>query len=219
MIVNATCAQGIALSTSGSNASPAYPFFPQGESTADAPLTNPVADYVARTPSGELLREQRITFRPHSKQFLLITGSLERSGDPDHLPGVGIAPPVAPSFLKTQMQGSGHGTDANLQFHVIPCEGVVKDPCHYRIVNGIPGKTLVVRKPAEGMQSAKELAYLTPGNSVLLTGQPPQATYEIEIGGTVTRLEILQEGAVADCLIPFYLRDGKPAYSTVFESP
>ena len=213
--VNATCVPAISLSLSGTNGAPAYPVFAQGDWTTDSPFTNPVTDYVARDTNGVFLKHQRITFRPVSKQYLLLTGDLSRDGDPDHLPGVG-ASLEKPSL----MQGRRTAEDlANLQFHVIPCEGVVKDPSHYRFVNCIPGSSLLLRKPAEGGRPARELALLTPGSSVLLTGQPDSVVYEAEVQGTILRLEIFQEGAVADCLIPFFLRSGKPSYATVFESP
>jgi len=214
-IVNATCAPALCLSCSGTNGLPAYPSFPQGEWTSDAPFLNPVADYAVRAPSGELLRAQRITYRPVSRQFLLLTGTLGDEGDPDHLPGVDPAPSL-PTEAMVLPGSRGH---ANLQFRLFPCEGVVKDPCHYRIVNCMPGRTLIIRKPADGSHPPVELAYLTPGNSVLLTAQPDRVLYEIEAGGVASRLEIVQEGAVANCLIPFYLREGKPAHVTVFESP
>ncbi len=219
-IVNATCVPAISLSLSGTNGAPAYPVFAQGDWTTDAPFTNPVTDYVARDTNGVFLKRQRITYRPVSKQYLLLTGDLSREGDQDHLPGV--SPPSEPVLSEKPSQLQGLRTAeavANLQFHVIPCEGVVKDPSHYRFVNCIPGSSLLLRKPAEGGRPAKELAFLTPGSSVLLTGQPDTVVYEAEVQGTILRLEIFQEGAVADCLIPFFLRDGKPSYATVFESP
>ena len=219
-IVNAICVPAISLSLAGTNGAPAYPVFAQGDWTTDAPFTNPVTDYVARDTNGVFLKRQKITFRPVSKQYLLLTGDLSRQGDPDHLPGVGPSESPGPSGkLSNQQDVRTVPTGANLQFHVIPCEGVVKDPSHYRFVNCIPGSTLILRKPAEGGHPSKELALLTPGSSVMLTGQPDAVVYEAEVRGTILRLEILQAGAVADCLIPFFLRDGKPSYATVFESP
>lgn len=219
-IVNATCSPTLSLSVTGTNGPPAYPLFAQGEWTADAPFTNPVVDYAARDTNGLLLRGKRIIFPPVSKQYLLITGDLSRGGDPEHLPGVGVnEAPLPPSSMIGGKEIPSRALEANLQFHVIPCEGVVKDPSHYRIVNCIPRSTLIIRKPPEGGRPARELACLTPGNSVLLTGQPESVNYEVEVLGSLMKLEILQEGAVADCLIPFYLREGKVAYSTIFESP
>jgi len=216
-IVNATAAPALSLSVTGTNGAPAYPLFRQGDWTADPPFTNTVVDYAARETNGALLAMQRITYRPVSKQYLLLTDDLSlREADASH--------PAPGPFTQTPGETpSGHLPTPNpvsrLQFHVIPCEGVVKDPSHYRFVNCIPGSTLILRKPAEGGRPARELALLTPGNSVLLTGQQDSVVYEAETLGIVLRIEIIQEGAVADCLIPFYLRDGKPTYATVFESP
>jgi hypothetical protein len=60
---------------------------------------------------------------------------------------------------------------------------------------------------------------LAPGNSVLLTGQPESVDYDAEIDGQTCRLSIHQEGAAGNCLIPFFLREGKPDYVRVFEEP
>lgn len=219
-IVNATTAPAFSLSTTGTNGAPAYPFFRQGDWTADPPFTNPVVDYVVRDTNGTFLAEQRITYKPVSKQYLLLTGDLSREGDPHHLRGVGESAQIPnPNSANNSKSWGIKPQNANLQFQIIPCEGVVKDPSHYRFVNCISGATLLLRKPPEGCHPAKEIALLTPGNSVLLTGQPDEVLYEAEVMGTVLKIEILQEGAVADCLIPIYLREGKPTYATIFESP
>lgn len=219
-IVNATTAPALSLSVTGTNGAPAYPFFHQGDWTSDPPFTNPVVDYAVRDTNGALLATQRVNYKLISKQYLLLTGDLSREGEPTRLRGVSDAAPSSGQDRPYVVSGMRSQTQrANLQFQIIACEGVVKDPSHYRFVNCIPGATLILRKPAEGCHPARELALLTPGNSVLLTGQQDSVVYEADVLGTVMRIEIIQEGAVADCLIPFYLREGKPTYATVFESP
>ena len=207
-IVNATCVPSLSLSTSGTNAPPAYPSFPQGEWTANEARTNAEVHYTVRTPAGIPVADRVIRYAPLSSQFLLLTGDLSRRGPADKLPQVvpltGAAPvPWPPNF----------------QFHVYPVELVTKDPCHYRVVNGIPGKTLTLRtRPGAGKPS-RPLGILAPGNSMLFTSQPACIDWIAEIDGVSLPVSVVQEGAVGNCLIPFFLKGGKPAFVRVFEAP
>jgi hypothetical protein len=49
--------------------------------------------------------------------------------------------------------------------------------------------------------------------------QPPCVEWTAEIDGQSYPVTILQEGAAANCLIPFFLKDGKPAFVRIFEDP
>lgn len=206
-IVNATSVPSIALATDGTNKPPAYPSFPQGEWTANEAATNAEVHYVARGTNGEILSTQTIRYKPVSSQYLLLTGDLSRNGPADCLPQV------------WQGDGVPENPRPNLQFHVIPYALVCNDACHYRFINGMPGKILIVRSIPGDNKPSQQLAYLGPGNSALLTRQPPSADYEIEIDGHVSKLSITQEGAAGHCIIPFFLRAGKPYYVRVFEDP
>jgi hypothetical protein len=84
-IVNATCEPAISLGTTGTNPVN-YPHFPQGEWTANEPFCTTDFHYLARTTNGTLIAERSIRFKPVSSQFLLLTGDLSRSGQPDKLP-------------------------------------------------------------------------------------------------------------------------------------
>lgn len=184
-----------------------YPKFLQGEWTANQAISTPEVHYAVRSTNGAAVTFKTIQFKPVSSQYLLLTGDLSTIGPPDKLPQLlgdsvprGIYPP-------------------NIQFHVIPYTLVSPDPCHYRIINGMPGKTLLLRSLASENRPAQELAYLAPGNSVLLVHQPACVKYEVVIDEKIIPLEIYQEGAAGNCLIPFFLRNEKPDFVRVFEDP
>jgi hypothetical protein len=206
-IVNAMSVPSIALGTEGTNKPPAYPTFPQGEWTANEAVTNPEVHYAVRGTNGEILSTQTIRYHPVSSQYLLLTGDLSKNGPADRLPQV------------WQGDGVPENSRPNLQFHVIPYAMVCNDACHYRFINAMPGKTLIVRSIPKDNKPPQQLAYLAPGNSALLTRQPPSADYEIEIDGKVSKLSVSQEGAAGHCIIPFFLREGRPDYVRVFEEP
>lgn len=206
-IINATSVPSIALSVTGTNLPIGYPNFPQGEWTANAAVTNSEIHYVARFPEGPVISDRVIRFAPKSSQFLLLTGDLSRKGPAEKLPQ--LSPP---SY-------EPHPWPPNFQFHLYPVELVTKDPCHYRVVNAMPAKTLILRTPARDGKPSRILGLLAPGNSLLLTGQPPCVDWIAEIDGMDYPVAIAQEGAEGNCLIPFFLRNGKPDFLRVFETP
>jgi len=206
-IVNATCIPAIALGTQGTNKLTAYPNFPQGEWTANQAVPKPEVHYVALSTNGTLIASQIIKFKPVSSQFLLLTGDLSRNNPPDHLPQLSAA------------EDGIHNFPPNFQFHVIPYSLVCSDPCHYRFINAMPGKILIIRSIPSNGKPPQQLAYLAPGNSALLVRQPGSAKYEIEVDGQISNFCINQEGAVGNCIVPFFLRNGIPNHITVFEDP
>ena len=206
-IVNATSVPSISLGTSGTNKPFAYPDFPQGEWTANKAIVTPEVHYAVRSTNGAPVMVQTIRFKPVSSQYLLLTGDLSTRGVVEKLPQV--LGDTAPRRVYLP----------NVQFHVIPYALVTPDPCHYMIFNAMPGKTLLLRSPASENKPAQQLAYLAPGNSVLLVHQPPCVSYEAVVDGQSIPLAIEQEGAVGNCLIPFFLRNGKPDFIRVFEDP
>jgi len=185
----------------------AYPDFHQGEWTANHAISTPEVQYAVHGTNGPLLALQTIHFKPLSSQYLLLTGDLSTQGPKEKLPQL---------LGETETAGS---YPPNIQFHVIPYTLVTPDPCHYRIVNAMPRKTLLIRSPGSGNRPSQQLAYLAPGNSVLLVRQPPCVKYEAVIDDQTIPLEIEQEGAEGNCLIPFFLRNGKPDFVRVFEDP
>jgi hypothetical protein len=207
-IVNATCTPSVALSLSGTNLPVAYPVFRQGEWTANSAVTNTEIHYAVRLQDGPLIAEKTLRFAPQSSQFLLLTGDLSRKGPAEKLPQLSPTDWYAP-----------HPWPPNFQFHVYPVELVTKDPCHYRVVNAMPGKTLTLRTRALDGRPSHLLGLLAPGNSILLTGQPACVDWIAETGTESLSLRIEQSGAVGNCLIPFFLRDGKPDFVRVFETP
>lgn len=197
----------IASSTRTTNIPIAYPDFHQGEWTANHAIRTPEVQYAVHATNGPLMALQTIHFKPLSSQYLLLTGDLSNQGPAEKLPQL---------LGETAPAGS---YPPNIQFHVIPYTLVSPDPCHYRIVNAMPRKTLLLRSPASGNKPSQQLAYLAPGNCVLLVRQPPCVTYEAVIDDQTIPLEIKQEGAEGNCLIPFFLRNGKPDFVRVFEDP
>ena len=185
-----------------------YPVFRQGTWTSDEPFQTTEFLYVARTTNNLPIAERTIRFKTPSSQTLLLTGDLSRSGSADRLPQLGnpqpaLAQPSAPNF----------------QFHLYPEEVGCHDPCHYRIVNAMPSKVLTLKTLPEGNKPARQLGILTPGNSLLLVKQPPCVEWMAEIDGQSYPVSILQEGAAANCLIPFFLREGMPSFVRIFEDP
>lgn len=207
-IVNATCVPAIAVSLSGTDLPVAYPVFPQGEWTANDSVTNTEIHYTARFPEGPVIAEKIFHFAPQSSQFLVLTGDLARNGPSEKLPQ-----------LTPTASESPYPWPPNFQFHVYPVELVTKDPCHYRVLNAMPGKTLTLRTRAHDGKPSRLLGLLAPGNSLLLTGQPACVDWIAEIDGESCPLGIMQEGAVGNCLVPFFLRNGKPDFVRVFETP
>jgi hypothetical protein len=207
-IVNATSVPAISFSTSGTNLPAAYPDFRQGEWTANEATSTPEIHYLVRNSNGGAVAGQTIRFQPVSSQFLLLTGDLSCNGLADKLPQVGYS--LDAGFAKRS---------ANFQFHIIPYTLVCADPCHYRIFNAMPGKTLLLKSATQDGKNTRELALLAPGNSIQLTGQPASIDYDAVIDGQSYKLSIRQEGAEGNCLIPFFLRDGKPDFVRVFEDP
>ncbi len=206
-IVNATCVPSIALGSQGTNKVTSYPDFPQGEWTANQAVPASEIRYIARCTNGELISSQIIKFKPVSSQFLLLTGDLSRNAPPDRLPQLSAA------------EEGIHNFSPNFQFHVIPYSLVCSDPCHYRFINAMPGKILIIRSIPCDRKPAQQLAYLAPGNSALLVRQPGSAKYEIEVDGEISNFCINQEGAVGNCIVPFFLRNGIPDHIIVFEDP
>jgi hypothetical protein len=186
----------------------AYPRFAQGEWTANEPIQTTEIHYLARSMEGIPIAEKTIRFRPISSQVLLLTGDLSRSGPADKLPQLA----ENPVQVSTKWP-------LNFQFHLYPVELACKDPCHYRVVNAMPSKTLLLKTPPEKNRPSRQLGLLAPGNSLLLTGQIPCVEWVAEIDGKAHPVTIMQEGAAANCLIPFFLRDGKPTFIRVFETP
>jgi hypothetical protein len=87
------------------------------------------------------------------------------------------------------------------------------------VVNAMPAKTLILRTPARDGKPSRILGLLAPGNSLLLTGQPPCVDWIAEIDGQNYPVDIAQVGAEGNCLIPFFLKNGKPDFLRVFETP
>jgi hypothetical protein len=208
-IVNATSVPALSLNTMATAAHRAYPLFPQGEWTANEALKTSEVQYLVQSTNGAIVSKQTIRFKPLSSQFLLLTGDLSSKGPADKLPGI----TSSPTSLRP------HAWPPNFQFHLFPYTLVSQDPCHYRIFNGMPGKTLLLRSVPDGNKPSQQLALLTPGNSVQLVHQPSSIDYDAEIDGHTYRLEIRQEGAEGNCLIPFFLRNGTPDFIRVFETP
>jgi len=207
-IINATSVPAISLNTRGTNMPAEYPFFPQGEWTANAPLRTPEIHYSARDMGGKLVADRVIRLKPVSSQTLLLTGDLSCNGPSEKLPPLNPAGVANPQFWKP-----------NFQFHLFPSELCCADPCHYRVFNGMPSKVLTLWSVAEGNKPRRQLAILAPGGSVLLVKQPACVEWEVEIDGANHPVNIAQQGAVGNCLIPFFLKNGRPAFVTVFEEP
>lgn len=207
-VVNATCAPALSLGISGTNLPVAYPFFPQGEWTGNAPLQTPEIRYVARTTNGVLLADRVIRFKPVSSQILMLTGDLSTNGPADQLPRIGSSP-----------QPATRASPPNLQFHLYSLEASCKDLCRYRVVNAMPSRLLLLRTVAGGGKPSRQIALLPPGSSALLTHQPASVEWEAVIEEQVYNVAIRQTSNPRNCLVPFFLRNGKPDYIRVFENP
>ncbi len=211
-VVNATSVPVITLGTAGTNLPPAYPSFPQGTWTGNAPLKTSIMDLVVRNASGQIIAEHLQHFASVSSQILLITGDLSTSGPAETPPQLGSPPAPGPAPWPP-----------NLQFHNYPITpekpalpGKPAD-CRYRVVNAMPSKLLVLRSLGEGNKPGRQLALLAPGNSALFIRQPANLQWEAEIDGQIRRVTIEQEEDSKNCLIPFFLRNGQPEFIRVFE--
>jgi hypothetical protein len=210
-IVNVTCVPEISLALWGTNGPVAYPDFKQGTWTGNAPLPKTAFHYVVRSASGSVVADRVLDFPSPVCGTLLLTGDLGTTGRSDQL--AGIAP-------KAATQGGVAGTNApNVQFRFFTSSPVGIDPCQYRIVNAMPSKSLTIRSKPNGKRPSRQLALLAPGDSALFVRQPPDVVWEAWIDGEVRPLEILQEGIPLNCIIPFFLRQGRPDFIRVFEDP
>lgn len=207
-VVNATCAPALSLDIAGITPAVDYPLFPQGEWTANEPLQTNEIRYLARSTNGAPLADRVIRFKPVSSQFLLLTGDLSTNGPSDTLPRIGAIP-----------QPAARASAPNLQFHHYPTVTACQDPCHYRVVNAMPSRLLLLRSIAGGGKPSRQIALLPPGGSALLTHQPSSVEWEAVIEEKVYPLAIRQTGNPRNCLIPFFLRNGKPENIRVFETP
>lgn len=207
-VVNATCAPALSLGIAGTNLPVAYPFFPQGEWTGNDPLNTPEIRYVARSTNGVFLADRIIRFKPVSTHILLLTGDLSTNGPADQLPRIG-----------SSTQPANQASPPNLQFHLYPVEALCKDPCRYRIVNAMPSRLLLLRTVAGTGKPSRQIALLPPGSSALLTHQPASIEWEAVIEERVYPLAVRQTGNARNCLIPFFLRNGKPDFIRIFENP
>jgi hypothetical protein len=206
-IVNATSIPAISLSTKGAEAPPEYPLFPQGSWIEGAQRTERTLS-LRISPQGTIPATDRELALPAMRQFLVITGDLGRRGPSD------ITAPVHPS-----KEGRNVQSPPDFQCRSYPVELVVKDPCHYRVVNAMPGKTLLLCTPPREGRPRRLVSVLAPGNSLLLKGQPPAVDWLAMVDGKELVLSIGQEGAAGNCLIPFFLRNGQPSFIRVFETP
>lgn len=206
-IVNATSIPAISLSTKGAESPPEYPLFPQGAWIEGAPRTERTLR-LRVSPQGAIPFTDRQLSLPAMRQFLVISGDFGRREPSD------MTAPVHPS-----KEGRNIQSPPDFQCRSYPVELVVKDPCHYRVVNAMPGKTLLLFAPAREGRPRRLVGVLTPGNSLLLKGQPPAVDWLAMVDGKELVLSIGQEGAAGNCLIPFFLRDGKPDFVRVFETP
>jgi len=207
-IINATSVAKISLSVSGTNEPPAYPDFPQGTWTGNAPLGTNSFHYLVRTDSGIPVADRVITFKQQSSQLLLITGDLSTTGPSDKPPAVVFNP--TPNQLSWP---------PNIQFHTFESSNGAVDPSHYRIFNGMPSKILTLRSKSNGKFPSRQIALLAPGDSVLFVHQPSDVEWEAEIESVNYPLSIRQTGTPQNCIIPFFLREGRPDFIRVFESP
>lgn len=213
-IINATSVPEISLSVSGTNGPVAYPDFKQGTWTGNAPLGRTAFHYLVRSASGEFVADHVTNFPALASGTLLLTGDLSTGGPAEKLPE------IAPNAARLRESLSPDGSHApNFQFRFFPSTTTTADPCHYRIVNGMPSKSLTLRGKPDGQRPARQLALLAPGESVLFVHQPPDVTWEAEIDGVVYPVEILQRDTPLNCIIPFFLRQGRPEFIRVFESP
>lgn len=213
-IVNATSVPAIALNDKGTNLPIAYPNFPQGTWTGNEPISTNCVSYLVSTTNGALIASHTQKFPIVSSQILLLTGDLSTIGPADSLPQIGLPPP--PEALPWT---------PNLQFHLYPNTPVTNAPsgtpslCRYRVVNGMPSKLLIIRAVSDGTKPGRQLALLAPGNNALFIKQPSNLHWDAEIDGVIYPLTIEQEDDHRNCLIPFFLKNGKPSFIRVFENP
>jgi hypothetical protein len=176
--------------------------------TANAPLKTPSIHYLVRGPDGSIAADRPLSFQPVSSQMLLLTGDLSTLGPAEIPPQLGLPPAPGPKPWPS-----------NLQFHIYPFATGTNDLCRYRVVNGMPSKLLILRSVAEPNKPSRQLALLAPGNSALFIRQPSNLEWEAEIDGAIYKIAIEQEGVRKNCLIPFFLRNGRPDFIRVFEDP
>lgn len=213
-IVNATSVPSIVLNNMGTNLPVAYPNFPQGTWTGNDPIKTNSVDYLALSTNGIPVAVHHQKFQPVSSQILLLTGDLSTVGPSDILPQIGLSP---------QLEAKPWAP--NLQFHLYPCVAVTnatkttQDFCRYRVVNGMPSKLLILRAHSEGNKPGRQLALLAPGNNALFIKQPPNLCWDAEIDGQIYSVVMEQEEDHHNCLIPFFLKNGMPAFIRVFENP
>ncbi|MDD5260474.1 MAG: hypothetical protein PHD76_01360 [Methylacidiphilales bacterium] len=199
-IVNATCVPEIAVWI---NNQPAYPRFPRGLCTSDAPVPYLKAEYKIRDLKSGREAVQTLELENGSSQTLLLLGDFKvprRNGD------------YLESLEEAKMENGKKRP--NVAFMVLP-HALKKGEklLRYRVVNGMPGQTLelLLDKGAQHIPVA-------PGGLYTLERQPPVATLDIEVGGSPLPVLINQERHFRNCTIVFYKTEQGPSFVRVFEN-
>ncbi len=199
-IVNATCVPEIALWI---NNQAAYPRFPRGLCTSDAPLPYLKAEYKIRDLKSGREAARALGFENGSRQTLILLGDFKvprRGGD----------------YLEVLEEANDEKSKKrlNVAFLVLPhALGKGEKLLRYRIVNGMPGQALELL-----LNRGAERIPVAPGGFYALEHQPPVATLDVEVGGRRLPVQINQERHFRNCTIVFYKTEQGPAFVRVFES-
>ncbi|HEY5813071.1 MAG TPA: hypothetical protein VIT23_10525 [Terrimicrobiaceae bacterium] len=196
-IVNATCVPALTLKI---NDRIAYNSFPQGKRTGDAPISSLELTYEAEdTRTGLRVKSAKVTYGANAYQSLIMLGDFSTDIPPDELRQPGQAP-----------QRGEKQYSPNVIFQVFSHEAA-KAPIRLRVINGMPGKSLIFAAGSKEMR-------IKPGAHAVLEGQTATAEYVARVDDEEIPLLMRQEGLLRNAIIVFFLKSGKPDFVRVFEN-
>lgn len=194
-LVNATSVPAITLRV---NRDVDYPNLRQGLFTngeATAMLSQRYR--VTNVETGVTVQSPEMEFAPKSRQALVIMGDFSTTSPDGNLP--------PPDFQPTP----GKTFPPNVIFRVYPFEKAEGDGLKVRVINGMPGKSLIFRGEKGGE--------LQPGEDMVLGSQIPGSLFQAEVDGR--KLQVgLTPVPNSSGLVVFYLKDGGPAFLRIFDS-
>ncbi len=198
-IVNATCVAEISLSVGEKML---YPTFPQGLYTADGESTMLGGRFNIVDLATKRNVVRSITIPAGSDQSLFLLGDFSTDYPADGMPQPGQLPP-APGAKEFE---------PNFQMLLLSHELAPEEaPIRIRFLNGVPGHILQVTDPAG---NSVECA---PGDAESLVGQPAEALYKATIKETPVDVYMRQEGPLRNCTVVFFLKNGEPEFTRIFE--
>ena len=205
-IVNGTCVPEINLTV---NKLPLYSHFQQGLYTGDAYVPYVMASYRAEDPVSKRISPETVeSFESKKKQTLLITGDFSITDPPEDLPQ---PPPAVPAPNPTPAKAYPPNVQFRILSHTLTSG---EEKVRYRFFNAVPRQTVTLRKASESTGGQAIL----PGKTYSYSKQTGLENYLAKFNDKEVSVAMRQEGHTRNATIVFFLKNGQPAFSRIFEN-